>query len=98
MAKVLEDQNSNLFVYIYSDDHIPPHVHVFVGRKKSRSTQDIKISIGNDEIPPEILTAHPKIKNIDIRKAWNLVADNQDYLLNKWEEIHGSEKMEKGDH
>ncbi|BAU13039.1 hypothetical protein LEP3755_35750 [Leptolyngbya sp. NIES-3755] len=98
MSKVLEDRKNNLFIYIYSDDHLPPHVHVFVGRKKSRSDKDIKISIGNDAIAPEILAAHPKIKNTDIRKAWELVADHQDELLIKWEEIHGSEKMEKGDH
>ncbi|HTL90579.1 MAG TPA: DUF4160 domain-containing protein [Leptolyngbya sp.] len=98
MAKVLEDLKNNLFVYIYSDDHLPPHVHVFIGRKKSRSDKDIKISLGNNEIPPEIITAHPKIKIIDIKKAWEFVADNQDQLLISWEKIHGSEKLEKGGH
>ena len=98
MVKVLEDLRNNLFVYIYSDDHLPPHVHIFVGRKKSRSDKDIKIGIGNDEIPPGILTAHPKIKNIDIHRAWELVADNQDRLLTRWKEIHDSEKLEKRGH
>lgn len=97
MAKILQDSKSNLFVYIYSDDHLPPHVHVFVGRKKSRSDKSIKISIGNDEIAPEILAAHPEIRNTDIKKAWELVADNQDKLLIKWKEIHGSKNLEKGD-
>ncbi|MEP0917844.1 DUF4160 domain-containing protein [Leptolyngbya sp. DQ-M1] len=95
MGKILEDSTNNLFVYIYSDDHLPPHVHVFVGKKRSRSDKNIRISIGDDNNAPKILRAHPKIKNSDIHRAWQLVADNQDKLLIEWKKIHGSEEMEE---
>jgi hypothetical protein len=95
MARVLADRANNLFAYIYSDDHLPPHVHVFVGRKKSRGDKNIKISIGDDSKPPKILEAHPELKSADIRKAWQLVADNQDKLLIEWKNIHDSEEVEE---
>lgn len=95
MARVLTDRANNLFVYIYSDDHLPPHVHVFVGRKKSRGDKNIKISIGDDSNPPKLLQAHPDLKSADIRKAWQLVADNQDKLLIEWKKIHDREEMEE---
>jgi hypothetical protein len=95
MARVLTDRTNNLFVYIYSDDHLPPHVHVFVGRKGSRGDKNIKISIGDNNNAPKMLQAHPHLKSADIRKAWGLVADNQDKLLIEWKKIHDSEELEE---
>ncbi|MBW4443304.1 MAG: DUF4160 domain-containing protein [Plectolyngbya sp. WJT66-NPBG17] len=95
MARVFSDRADNLLVYIYSDDHLPPHVHVFIGRKRSRDARNIKISIGDDNNPPQILEVHPKIQKTDVRKAWQLVADNQDELLIEWKKIHDSEEVEK---
>jgi Domain of unknown function (DUF4160) len=97
MAKVYQDTKSNLYVYIYSDDHLPPHVHIFVGRKKSRGDKDIKINLGNNEIAPEVVLAHPKIKDADIYKALKLVINYQDQFLEKWREIHGRKTLEEGD-
>ena len=34
MPKVLEDLENNLFVYIYTNDHVPAHVHIFKDIKK----------------------------------------------------------------
>jgi hypothetical protein len=73
MAKIYEDKKSNLYVYIYSDDHLPPHVHIFVGRKKSRGDGNIKVTLGNNEIAHELVLAHPKLKDADIYKALQLV-------------------------
>ncbi|MBN3946411.1 MAG: DUF4160 domain-containing protein [Nostoc sp. NMS7] len=95
MAQVLADPQNNLYVYIYSDDHTPAHVHIFVGRKKSRSSKNIKINIGNNETPPKVLLAHPSIRNDDIKKAWYLVAKNQVMLLNEWKNIHEKQKVSK---
>jgi hypothetical protein len=33
MPKIIEDSKNNLVVYIYTNDHIPAHVHVFKGKK-----------------------------------------------------------------
>jgi hypothetical protein len=73
MAKVLEDSTNNLFVYIYSNDHRPAHVHVFVGRKR-RNSLSMKIDIGTSEQRPKLITAHPDIKNKDIKNALSLIA------------------------
>lgn len=34
------------------------------------------------------------MSNDDIRAAWDLVADNQENLLEKWNQIHGIQKLE----
>ena len=88
MALVYSDPYNNLYIYIYSNDHIPAHIHVFIGRKKSRSQKNIKISIGDDETPPKILLAHPSIEVSTIKTAWRLVAENQMMLQERWKEIH----------
>ncbi|HEY9633758.1 MAG TPA: DUF4160 domain-containing protein [Coleofasciculaceae cyanobacterium] len=88
MPQVLSDPHNNLYVYIYFNDHIPAHVHIFVGRKKSRSSQNIKISIGDDKTAPEILLAHPSIEKTTIKKAWLLVAKHQEILQERWQKIH----------
>lgn len=89
MPKVLEDTQKNLFVYIYTNDHIPAHVHVFIGRKNDANPMEIKINIGSEEKPPSIVSANDKIKDKDLVAAFNLVKANQEILLNKWQEIHG---------
>jgi len=89
MVKVLENIQENLYVYIYTNDHVPAHVHIFVGTKKSRSQANIKINIGDENNPPELVLVHPSVKNTDIKKAWELVANNQNFLLNQWLRIHG---------
>ena len=98
MSKVLEDTKTNLTCYIYSDDHVPAHVHVFVGRKRSRSAQNIKISLGSSKVEPEIVLAHPAIKYQDLREALLLVMRNQEMLLEKWSEIHGNKQVGRKSH
>jgi hypothetical protein len=58
MPKVLEDRTNNLTVYIYTDDHIPAHVHVFCGRKKSHNQPDIKVAIGSSDKSPYLISVH----------------------------------------
>jgi len=89
MPKVLEDLQNNLFVYIYTNDHTPAHVHIFKGRKNDANQMEIKINIGSEEQAPSLVSAHDKIKNKDLIAALKLVAANQETLLNKWQEIHG---------
>ena len=63
---------------IYTDDHEPAHVHVFKGEGKA------KIIISTAE-PVRVKDMKPKI----VRQAVKIVEAHQDYLLEKWEEIHG---------
>ncbi len=85
--KVLEDPQKNLYVYIYTNDHEPAHVHVFLGRKSDYNDSEAKINIGNDEKPPSFVNIY-NISNKVANQALCLVAENQEMLLEKWKEIH----------
>ena len=93
--KVLTDESQNLYLYIYTDDHTPAHVHVFKGRKNDGNRHNVKINIGNEDEPPSIVKADLDMRNVDIKAAWRLVSDNQETLLKKWNEIHGVQKLEQ---
>jgi len=89
MPKIIEDLEKNLFVYIYTNDHVPAHVHIFKGRKNDSNQKEVKIKIGSQSDRPSVVTASEDMKNKDIVAALKLVAANQEMLLNKWQEIHG---------
>ena len=89
MPKVLEDLENNLFVYIYTNDHIPAHVHVFKGRKNDKNQKELKINIGSSSERPSLVSVSEDMKNKDIVNALKLIASNQEKLLSKWQEIHG---------
>ena|GEM_PF-745601 len=91
MPLVLEDKAENLYIYIYTNDHKPAHIHLFKGRKTDTNIYDAKINIGNAQQPPKLVTAHPSIKNGDLKMALALVAEYQTDLRMKWEKIHGGE-------
>ena len=65
MPKVLEDRQNNLFMYIYTNDHIPAHVHIFKGRKNDNNQMEIKINIGTEKQAPSLVYAHDRIKDKD---------------------------------
>ena len=91
MPQVLSDLQSNLFVYIFTNDHQPAHVHVFKGRKRGSRTGYIKINIGSILEPPSLVLVTAKdVRNKDIIDALNLVADHQEYLIEIWNEYHGN--------
>jgi Domain of unknown function (DUF4160) len=89
--RVLRDKKkNNLYFYIYTNDHEPPHVHVFKGSKRPRRG-DMKVSIGSDSEPPElmILKDYSEITGKDVRSALTIVGEAQEELLAIWSEIHG---------
>ena len=90
MPKILEDRINNLIVYIYSDDNIPAHVHVFCGAKKSRNQLNMKIALGSRTERPKLLMKDQNIKTKDVIAALKLIAKHQQELLERWKEIHGS--------
>jgi hypothetical protein len=90
MSKIFEDQQNGLTtVYIYSDDHLPAHVHVFIGRKGSRGQAGIKINLGSEDKAPRLVKADTGISTKDLKKALKLVADHQELFLKEWNRIHG---------
>lgn len=69
-----------LVFIIFSDDHDPPHVHVFHGRETCKiSLEDLTVAAK----PPCTLS------KTNLRKALQLTADNRLLLLREWERIHG---------
>ena len=65
---------------IYTDDHLPPHIHVF------KAGSELIIFIDGDK--PTIR----RNKGMDAkmaRKALSLVVKYQEQALKVWEEIHG---------
>lgn len=68
-------------IIIYPDDHLPPHVHVI------KANEEVKIALGNEEVPPFLIESWMGKKNA--KKALKLVMAYQEILINAWEEIHG---------
>lgn len=83
MSEVFREKG---FIFqIHPNDHIPSHVHVRSGREQ------IVINIGDGGTQPSFAKRKRKTRmsNKNAFKAWRIVAENQDYLLRKWREIHG---------
>jgi hypothetical protein len=66
---------------IYSNDHNPSHVHVY------KAGEAVIINIGDDHTAPSF--RENRMSNKNAKKALEIVAQKQDYLLRKWREIHG---------
>jgi hypothetical protein len=81
MSKVLE-KDGYKFV-IFSDDHEPAHVHV----KKAGNMIRIQLDSGQGI---KILTIYGKLKVAEIAKAKALTIQYNQFLLEKWREIHGN--------
>jgi hypothetical protein len=74
-------------VRIRTRDHPPPHVHI------CKAGEEIKINIGNDVDPPEIV--RQKMNPTDARRAIEIVENNQSLLLEKWREIYGRQDFRR---
>jgi hypothetical protein len=65
-------------IVIYFNDHVPPHVHAFKG------AGEVKI-----DLDPVVVRQVWKMKKGAALRARSIVTENREYLLEKWEEIHG---------
>ncbi|MFN7003433.1 MAG: DUF4160 domain-containing protein [Roseinatronobacter sp.] len=70
-----------LRVIIFSDDHEPAHVHVF-------GDGQAKINLTGPDGTPELIWAEGMKAN-DLRRAMQLVRDQQAQFLTRWRAIHG---------
>ena len=66
---------------IFVDDHAPAHVHVF-------GDGHGKINLLGPGGAPEIVTIEG-MKRGDVRRAMQVVVEQQAMLLSRWREIHG---------
>lgn len=67
---------------IYTDDHSPPHIHVF-----DAGARCIIVLGGVDEAP--YIRWVKKMKPARVSRALRIVLQRQQYFLERWEEIHG---------
>jgi hypothetical protein len=84
MPKVLDVGEYSII--IFTNDHPPPHVHA---RKTSMLAK-----IG---LEPEVvlLSYDKKLSAADLRKVVQVVKDNHELLLTKWNELHPQDSSEE---
>lgn len=70
-------QSNGFDVKIYTNDHLPRHVHVW------HAGAEVVINLDTLDIREVNRHATSRI----IRQAWQLVAANQEYLLSEWDRI-----------
>ncbi|MGV2827933.1 DUF4160 domain-containing protein [Myxosarcina sp. GI1(2024)] len=69
-------------VRIWSNDHLPRHVHVFKG------DGECVINLVGEGGNPELREFY-NLKRKEVAKAIRIVADNQQKLIEAWNRIHG---------
>jgi len=70
-----------LRVVIFTDDHVPAHVHVF-------GSGEAKIDLQGPNGAPTLLWA-VGMTRAEVRQAMQVVTDNREQLLVRWRAIHG---------
>lgn len=70
-----------LRVVIFSDDHEPAHVHVF-------GDGQAKINLVGPDGGPELVWAED-MKRSEVRRAMDMVIEQQAGFWARWREIHG---------
>ena len=68
-------------VMIHTDDHVPPHVHVY------KAEGLLIVNLGSRTEAPSVRSSYD-LKAKDERKAFALAVENQDVLLEEWRRLH----------
>ncbi len=75
-------RNSGFQVVIYTDDHLPMHVHVkYQGREAL-----VNLGTENESI---FLRENRALNRNQLRRALEIIETNQLFLIAKWREIYG---------
>ncbi|MGA9379654.1 MAG: DUF4160 domain-containing protein [Phormidium sp.] len=74
-------------IRIYTNDHLPSHVHVL------KAGGEAKINLGSATERPNLVGIW-NMSDKDAVKALKLVSNHQAELLEKWREIHGESESE----
>ena len=77
MPKILE-VNGYKF-YIYTDDHLPIHVHVWKGGSEAKVIM----------VPEIMLKDNYGFKSNELRQLIGVLEDNYEFIIEKWHETHG---------
>ena len=82
MPVVIWGPHNKFRIIINVRDHDPPHVHILFG--KGTGVCEIRATITDCTV----LTIRGKVLRSDLQKVLDLVEDQQEFLLEKWEEYH----------
>ncbi|WP_230461168.1 DUF4160 domain-containing protein [Sphingobium sp. CAP-1] len=74
-------RESGLWIVIYTDDHPPPHVHIF-------GDGETKMALFGQNGTPEVVRIVGADRR-ESRRALEIVREKRDYLLERWKHIHG---------
>jgi len=69
---------------IYPNDHSPAHVHVV------KAGDEVIINLGDARNLPYVRSIY-RMRTKEIGKALGIAISKQEYFLNRWREIHGSD-------
>jgi hypothetical protein len=78
MPTVLDQQGYQIM--IYTDDHLPPHVHVWRGR----------LEVARVAIDPFEVMDNWRLKNRELKNILEMMEANLPLLRSRWDEIHGN--------
>ena len=67
--------------YVYTRDHMPPHVHVVSSDGEAKFSVDKEVT----------LIANAGMKTKDLKRAESIIEDNKENITNAWIRIHGKE-------
>ncbi|HEY0100313.1 MAG TPA: DUF4160 domain-containing protein [Pyrinomonadaceae bacterium] len=73
-------------VRIYTNDHLPSHVHVF------KAEGELIFALGSESEAPRMVKELSPMNPSDARQARVIVKEQQQYLLREWRKIHGNQK------
>ena len=76
---------NGFYCIVYTDDHDPPHVHI----KYSGTTTILNLGASSEDVT---IRDAQNMKPKDIKKAMELLEENWDDAVAKWEEYHGQIK------
>ena len=77
MPKILE-VNGYKF-YLYTDDHLPIHVHVWKGGSEAKVVL----------VPETMIKDNYGFKSKELRQIVGVIEEHHEFILEKWHEIHG---------
>ena len=75
-------RKSGFQIIIWTDDHPPMHVHVF------KAEAELIVYLGDENIPATVRENYA-MRRSEVRQALQMVAENQNLLIEVWRRIHG---------
>ena len=82
MPTVLRVAGFRVVIFLPPREHEPPHVHV----RKTGGEAVIELASGGR---PQVIRSVAGMRSADVVRAFRIVEEYAEYLLDKWREYHG---------